>query len=78
MMMGLLIVLKFLELIGTAEIKASQDDENGTENGWFVAVDTTTSKISVAMMIEDVKDRGGSTIPIPKVKNIIEYYLNNN
>ena len=63
---------------GTAEIKASQDDENGTENGWFVAVDTTTSKISVAMMIEDVKDRGGSTIPIPKVKNIIEYYLNNN
>lgn len=60
---------------GTAEIKTSQDDVNGTENGWFVAVDTTTSKISVAMFIENVKDRGGSTIPIPKVKNIIESYV---
>lgn len=61
---------------GTAEIKASQDDTTGTENGWFVAVDTTSSKLSVAMIIEDVKDRGGSSIPIPKVKAIMEEYLN--
>lgn len=61
---------------GTAEIKASQDDTNGTENGWFVAVDTTTSKLAVAMIVEDVKDRGGSSIPIPKVKAIMEEYLN--
>lgn len=61
---------------GTAEIKASQDDLNGTENGWFVAVDTTSSKLAVAMIVEDVKDRGGSSIPIPKVKAIMEEYLN--
>lgn len=61
---------------GTAEIKSSQDDTNGTENGWFVAVDTTSSKLSIATIIEDVKDRGGSSIPIPMVKNIMEEYLN--
>ena len=60
---------------GTAEIKVSQDDTTGTENGWFVAVDTTTSKLAFAMIIEDVKDRGGSSIPIPKVKAIMEEYL---
>ena len=60
---------------GTAEIKASQDDTTGTENGWFVAVDTTASKLAVAMIVEDVKDRGGSAIPIPKVKAIMEEYL---
>lgn len=61
---------------GTAEIKASQDDTTGTENGWFVAVDTTSSKLAVAMIVEDVKDRGGSSILIPKVKAIMEEYLN--
>ncbi|SCJ62837.1 Penicillin-binding protein 2 [uncultured Clostridium sp.] len=60
---------------GTAEIKSSQDDTEGTENGWFIGVDTTGSKISVAMIIEDVKGRGGSQIPVPKVKNIIEEYI---
>lgn len=61
---------------GTAEIKASQDDTTGTENGWFVAVDTTSSKLAIAMIVEDVKDRGGSSIPILKVKAIMEEYLN--
>lgn len=61
---------------GTAEIKSSQDDTEGTENGWFIGVDTTTSKISVAMIIEDVKGRGGSQIAVPKVKNIIEEHIN--
>lgn len=60
---------------GTAEIKKSQEDENGKENGWFAAVNTDDSKIAVSMIIEDVKGRGGSQIPIPKVKNIMEYYL---
>lgn len=61
---------------GTAEIKASQDDTTGTENGWFIAVDTTSSKLAIAMIVEDVKDRGGSSIPIQKVKAIMEEYLN--
>lgn len=60
---------------GTAEIKESQDDKNGRENGWFVAVNTDDSKIAVSMILEDVKGRGGSQLPIPKVKNIIEYYM---
>lgn len=60
---------------GTAEIKESQDDKNGKENGWFAAVNTDDSKIAVAMILEDVKGRGGSQLPIPKVKNIMEYYL---
>lgn len=61
---------------GTAEIKASQDDANGTENGWFVSTDPDSSKISISMIIENVKDRGGSYVTIPKVRNVMEYYLN--
>ncbi len=61
---------------GTAEIKASQDDANGTENGWFVSTDPDSSKISISMIIENVKDRGGSHVTIPKVRNVMEYYLN--
>lgn len=61
---------------GSAEIKESQDDSNGTENGWFVSVDPDSSKISIAMIIEDVKERGGSHITIPKVRNVMDYYLN--
>ncbi|MGG7144029.1 penicillin-binding transpeptidase domain-containing protein [Clostridium nigeriense] len=61
---------------GSAEIKESQDDTNGTENGWFVSVDPDSSKISIAMIIEDVKGRGGSHVTIPKVRNVMDYYLN--
>lgn len=60
---------------GTAEIKKSQEDKTGKENGWFVALNTDDSKIAVSMILEDVKGRGGSQLPIPKVKNIIEYYM---
>lgn len=62
---------------GSAEIKKSQDDTTGTENGWFVSVDPDSSKISIAMIIEDVKGRGGSHVTIPKVRNVMDYYLNN-
>lgn len=60
---------------GSAEIKESQDDTTGTENGWFVSVDPDTSKISLSMIIEDVKGRGGSHVTVPKVRNVMEYYL---
>lgn len=56
---------------GTAEIKASQDDANGTENGWFVSTDPDSSKISISMIIENVKNRGGSHVTIPKVRNVM-------
>jgi len=61
---------------GTAEIKASQDDAEGTELGWFVALNTEKSgqSLLIAMMIEDVKGRGGSHYVIPKVKAGFELY----
>ena len=61
---------------GSAEIKQSQDDTTGTENGWFVSVDPDSAKISLAMMIEDVKGRGSSHVTVPKVRNVMDYYLN--
>lgn len=63
---------------GTAEIKNSQDDTTGTELGWFVGMTTENeNKLLVTMMIEDVKDRGGSHYVVPKVKQIIDNYYNN-
>lgn len=61
---------------GSAEIKKSQDDTTGTENGWYVSVDPDSSKISISMIIEDVKGRGSSHVTIPKVRNVMDYYLN--
>ena len=59
---------------GTAEIKASQDDTNGTEIGWFVGMTTNKApnNLLVVMMAEDVKDKGGSHYVVPKVKNALE------
>lgn len=54
---------------GTAEIKQKQG-EKGTENGWFIAYNTNSSEIMVAMMVENVLGRGGSQIPVKKVKNV--------
>ncbi|MBS4538534.1 penicillin-binding transpeptidase domain-containing protein [Clostridium sp. D2Q-11] len=62
---------------GTAELKKSLEDKDSEENGWFVAMNTEDPKIVVSMIIEKVKDRGQSHYVVPKVKNIIEYYLNN-
>ena len=54
---------------GTAELKVKQG-EKGSENGWFVAYNTENPSLLVAMMIEDVQDKGGSGIVVEKVKNI--------
>lgn len=61
---------------GTAELKSSQDDK-GQENGWFVALDVEDPSIVIAMMVEDVADRGLSKHTVLKVKNVMEYYLEN-
>lgn len=60
---------------GTAEIKKSQNDNKGTENGWFIATDVKGSKITISMILEDVKEKGGSHAVVPKVRNVLEYYL---
>ena len=65
---------------GTAEIKADQNDENGTELGWFnafIADENNNKQILIVSMVEDVKNRGGSHYVVPKVKTIIEEYIKN-
>ena len=60
---------------GTAEIKQSKDDADGTELGWFVmftADDNAENPLLVITMIEDVKGRGGSHYVVPKVKTLFE------
>ncbi|MFP7493185.1 penicillin-binding transpeptidase domain-containing protein [Terribacillus saccharophilus] len=57
---------------GTAELKQSQDDKNGTENGWFVAYDYDKQDMLISMMVEGVQDKGGSHYTVEKVKNVFE------
>ena len=61
---------------GTAEIKGSKDDKSGSENSWFAAVDLDNSKIAISMVMEDMKEKSTSQYLVPKVKNVIENYLN--
>lgn len=58
---------------GTAEIKDSQDDVNGTEIGWVVAMTSEKeNNILVTSFIEDVKSKGGSSYVVPKVKDVLD------
>lgn len=61
---------------GTAELKKTKDDKESEQNGWYVCMNTDNPKIVTAMVIEDVKNRGGSHYVVPKVRNIMEYYFN--
>ncbi|MFP5114200.1 penicillin-binding transpeptidase domain-containing protein [Bacillaceae bacterium C204] len=56
---------------GTAEIKQKQG-ETGTENGWFIGYNTKSPSLMVAMMVENVQGRGGSSVPVKKVKKVFE------
>ncbi|GAB2552439.1 penicillin-binding transpeptidase domain-containing protein [Gracilibacillus alcaliphilus] len=58
---------------GTAEIKGSKEDDNGNENGWFVGFHPDKPKLLLVMMVEDVKERGGSSYVISKAKHVLEY-----
>jgi penicillin-binding protein len=65
---------------GTAEIKASQDDENGTELGWFVALTTDTKpedSILIVTMVEDVEPKGGSAYVVSKTKKMLKSIYGN-
>ena len=60
---------------GTAEIKKDQNDEDGTEIGWFnafVTDENDSDSLLIVTMIEDVKEKNGSHYTVEKVKNIIE------
>ena len=63
---------------GTAEIKATKQDTNGTELGWFgiFTADKDVQKPILLMnMVEDVKDRGGSGYVVRKDKEILDQYF---
>lgn len=63
---------------GTAEIKASIEDTEGTELGWmaiFTADPSVEKPILLVSMVEDVKERGGSSYVIQKEKVVLEEYL---
>lgn len=61
---------------GTAEIKDSKEDTDGTELGWFVGISgaDTDKTLLMVMMIEDVKGRGGSHYVIPKAMTGFDVY----
>ena len=69
--------IKLAGKTGTAEIKDSKDDTEGTEIGWFnafIADENSEKQLLVVSMVEDVKNRGGSHYVLPKVKSIFEKY----
>ena len=55
---------------GTAEIKASQDDKNGEEIGWFNAFDE--DGLLVISLIENAKSKSGSHYVVNKIRTIFE------
>lgn len=55
---------------GTAELKSSLT-EDGLENGWFVGYPDDNHNIIISMMIEDVKNEGGSSFVVEKVTDIL-------
>lgn len=61
---------------GTAEIKESQDDTAGIERGWFIceSADDIDKPVAVVGMVEDVKDKGGSSYVTAKVRSIVAAY----
>ena len=59
---------------GTAELKSTRD-EKGKELGWFVGMDADDPELLITMMIENVQDHGGSSYVIPKVRTVMERYL---
>lgn len=63
---------------GTAEIKATQSDTTGTELGWFAVMtadDSAADPLLIVTMVEDVKNRGGSTYVVKKTKTILDDLL---
>ncbi len=56
---------------GTAEIKASKEDTQGTELGWFNSF-ALNKDVLIVSMVEDVKQRGGSHYLLEKIKTVYE------
>lgn len=61
---------------GTAELKRTKA-ESGQENGWFVVYDAEGFDFLMAVMIEDVRDRGGSGYVVRKTAPVVKGYVGN-
>ncbi|WP_028549979.1 penicillin-binding transpeptidase domain-containing protein [Paenibacillus sp. UNC451MF] len=59
---------------GTAELKQKKDVA-GQENGWFVAFNTDNPQLLVALMVEQVQERGGSHYLSEKIKTLFKSYI---
>ncbi len=62
---------------GTAEIKTSKNDKEGTEIGWyntFIADEKSGRQLLVVSMVEDVKQKGGSHYVVDKLKDIFNLW----
>ena len=67
--------IKIAGKTGTAEIKTSKEDNEGTEIGWFnsfIADENSEKQLLIISMVEDVKNRGGSHYLLNKIKEIYE------
>ena len=63
---------------GTAELKESKDDTEGTEIGWFSVFTTekdVEKPILLVSMVENVKNTGGSGYVVRKDKEVLDAYL---
>ncbi|MCA1055273.1 penicillin-binding transpeptidase domain-containing protein [Rossellomorea aquimaris] len=58
---------------GTAEIKSEQGT-TGKENGWFVSYDQKNPEFVLAMMLEGVEERGGSTHTVQMAQKFYSSY----
>lgn len=66
---------------GTAEIKASQTDTSGTELGWFCVYNPEAAQedaLLLVTMVEDVKQRGGSSYVVNKDKALLKKFMTEN
>ena len=63
---------------GTAELKATKEDTEGTEIGWLsvFTVDKDVKKpVLIISMVENVKGIGGSGYVVNKDKSVIDEYM---
>ena len=60
---------------GTAELKASKEDTEGTEIGWFAAFPAdpdTEQPVLIVSMVENVKHLGGSGYVVQKDSLVLD------
>nr|WP_289037507.1 penicillin-binding transpeptidase domain-containing protein [uncultured Allobacillus sp.] len=57
---------------GTAELKASHEDENDEQNGLFISYDQSQPDLVLGILLEGIQDKGGSGYAVEKAKLFYE------